>query len=406
MQRSDGTGSRWPRWPGRVGISLLVLVALLAGARWLMRAPSPDAFYSDPAALPVAPGMLIRTEPFARQVPAGTRGWRILYTTTRAGGGPAVASAIVLVGNEPAARRPVIAWAHGTTGVAGGCAPSLLDEPFAHAPAIETALARGWAIVATDYVGLGTSGPHPYLIGDGEARPVLDAVRAARQLGAAAVGDQFVVWGHSQGGHAALWTGISAPLYAPELHLAGVAAMAPATDLPAMLAGVHATPAGRIISAYLLNAYTGIYPDVRATELTSGARTLLARDIARHCMAGSSAWLALADALLAGGSLFDGEPGTGALGARLAANVPQAAVAAPLWIAQGLDDTLVLPPVQDDYVARRCAAGQPIHYVHVTGRDHLSLVAADSPLSGWLMQWTTERFAGIPPPDACTTETR
>jgi alpha-beta hydrolase superfamily lysophospholipase len=317
-----------------------------------------------------------------------------------------LASAIVLAGSAAPAPRPVIAWAHGTTGVARGCAPSLLDEPFAHAPAIDAALARGWVIVATDYVGQGTAGPHPYLIGDGEARPVLDAVRAARQLADAAVGDRVVVWGHSQGGHSALWTGISAADYAPELHVAGVAAMAPATDLPAMLAGVHDTPAGRIVSAYLLDAYSHIYPEVRAADLASGSRAMLARDIARHCMAGSSAWLAVVDALLAGGSLFDGAPATGAFGARLAANVPETPVPAPLWIAQGLDDTLVLPAVQDGYVARRCAAGQSIHYLHVTGRDHLSLVAPDSPLSGWLVQWTADRFAGIAAPTACLTETR
>jgi pimeloyl-ACP methyl ester carboxylesterase len=217
------------------------------------------------------------------------------------------------------------------------------------------------------------------------------------------VGDQVVVWGHSQGGHAALWTGMSAPGYAPDLRIAGVAAMAPATDLPALLAGVHGTPAGRIISAYLLDAYASLYPDVRVEAYSSGLRGVLARDIARHCMAGSSVWLALVDALLAGGSLFDGPPVSGALGARLAANVPQAPLPAPLWIAQGLDDTLVLPAVQDGYVAGRCAAGQSIHYLRVSGRDHLSLVAPDSPLSGCLLDWTADRLAGVAPPAGCTT---
>jgi pimeloyl-ACP methyl ester carboxylesterase len=85
-------------------------------------------------------------------------------------------------------------------------------------------------IVATDYVGLGTAGPHPYLIGQGEARSVLDSVRAARQMPQLSLQPATVVWGHSQGGHAALWAGALAPSYAPDVHVLAVAALAPASD--------------------------------------------------------------------------------------------------------------------------------------------------------------------------------
>src|SRR3546814_15681652 len=73
--------------------------------------------------------------------------------------------------------------------------------------------------------------PHPYLVGGDTARSVLDAVRAARAIPGAAAGGQFAVWGESQGGHAALWTAISAKSYAPALRLVGTAAAAPPTDL-------------------------------------------------------------------------------------------------------------------------------------------------------------------------------
>ena len=78
----------------------------------------------------------------------------------------------------------MVAWAHGTTGFAQPCAPSLLPEPFTAGamPALDEVLDRGWILVATDYVGLGTAGPHPYLIGQGEGRSVLDAMKAAHQL--------------------------------------------------------------------------------------------------------------------------------------------------------------------------------------------------------------------------------
>src|SRR5690606_16853591 len=126
---------------------------------------------------------------------------------------------------------PVIAVGHGTTGVVPRCAPSLAAEPFADgaSAALERLVRDGWVGVMSDYVGLGTAGPHAYLVGPDAAHHVLDAVRAARELDGTALADDVVVWGHSQGGHAALWTGLLAPTYAPDVALRGVAAFAPAT---------------------------------------------------------------------------------------------------------------------------------------------------------------------------------
>ena len=65
----------------------------------------------------------------------------------------------------------------------------------------------GWVVVATDYSFAEKGGPHPYLIGEGEARATLDSVRAARQMSELTLDKRMVVWGYSQGGHAALWIG-------------------------------------------------------------------------------------------------------------------------------------------------------------------------------------------------------
>src|SRR3546814_18250510 len=64
---------------------------------------------------------------------------------------------------------------------------------------------------------------------------VLGAVRGAREVPGAAAGSTFAVGGESQGGHAALWTAISARSYAPDLTLVATAAAAPPTDLAANL---------------------------------------------------------------------------------------------------------------------------------------------------------------------------
>lgn len=379
-------------------------VAALGAFAWATRPASPDAFYSAPPQVPAAPGQLLRSEPFQHQVPAGAQAWRLLYTTTRTDGTLTVASALVVVSTQPAAApRPVWAWTHGTTGFATGCAPSLLKAPFANVPALPEMLAAGWAFVATDYAGLGTPGAQPYLIGEGQARSALDAVRAARQLPGLSLSNQTVVWGHSQGGHAALWTGALAPTYAPDVDLLGVAALAPASDLPALMAAVQHGTVGRVMTAYLLRAYSATYADVDFNAYTAGRSRPWVTSFSNRCLDGLGALVPVAQAALLRGSIFVQDPTTGALGARLQENVPTRSVAAPLLIAQGLSDDLVLPGTQDRFVQGRCSAGQSLGYWRLAGHDHLSLVAPASPLGPALVEWSAARLASDPVPPACQT---
>src|SRR5690349_6867715 len=190
-------------------------------------AHAPDAFYDPPANVPGQPGVLLRSEPLKHvTLPAGMLGSRILYTTTVNDTTPATAVATVFApidgwaGPRP---RPVIMWEHGTTGVLQKCMPSLVSAPAAGIPALNQIVSAGWVIVATDYSFAEKGGPHPYLIGEGEARAALDSVRAARRMPELSLDERTVVWGHSQGGHSALWTGISGPRYAPDVKIIGIA---------------------------------------------------------------------------------------------------------------------------------------------------------------------------------------
>ncbi len=385
-------------------VALLALLVVAATVGWkLARPAAPDGFYTPPAAVPAEPGALLRQEPFDRQLPAGARAWRILYTTTDAQGAPALSSAIVMLSRSaPDGPRPVVAWMHGTTGAVPGCAPSLLADPFANVPALAPLLEHGWLFVATDYAGLATDGPHAYLIGEGEARSALDAVRAARRLQEARAGAQTVVWGHSQGGHAALWAGILAPTYAPDVPLAGIAAAAPASDLRPLIDAVQHTLVGRIMTSYVVRAYAGTYPDVRWADYVAGPwARLAARDMADRCLAGRQALYSAIQALTLGGTIFSADPRGGPLGARLAQNTPDRPLPQPLLVAQGESDDLVLPDVQSHWVARRCAAGQAVEYRRYPGLDHLSLVAPDAPFGADLVRWTEDRFAGRSAPAGC-----
>ncbi|KRC60994.1 hypothetical protein ASE14_08570 [Agromyces sp. Root81] len=246
-----------------------------------------------------------------------------------------MASALVVV-PDGGAEHPVVAWAHGTTGFGTGCAPSLLDEPFVAGamPDFDEALAAGWAIVATDYTGLGTDGSEPYLIGQGEARSVLDSVRAAQQLAAADLADETVVWGHSQGGHAALWTGGLAPEYAPELDLVGVAAMAPASNLPALLSGLSDSAAGGVFGSFALAAYAAQYPDVRANDYVRPGARIMMQSMQQRCLTDPGTIVSIMTSVFSDQPVWSKSPGEGALGARALQNVPVLPIEAPLLVAR------------------------------------------------------------------------
>jgi acetyl esterase/lipase len=195
---------------------------------------------------------------------------------------------------------------HGTVGVASNCAPSLVTDPARQPLLVEGGpelLDAGYVIAATDYQGLGTPGPHPYLVGESEAMNALDSVRAARNLSDADAGDEFVVWGHSQGGHASLFTGQLASSYTPELRLAGVAAGGPVPDLEALFTTNVETTVGRALIAMAIHSWARVYDADLDQVLTPVARPLVRR-IAKNCLYSRNQILASVPASLTLGLTF------------------------------------------------------------------------------------------------------
>ena len=220
---------------------------------------------------------------------AGATAYRVLYKSTGYDGKPTAVSGFIVVpgGPVPAAERRVLAYTHGTVGVASNCAPSLLtrsDEQPLFLEGGAAFLAAGYVIAASDYQGLGTPGPSPYLVGDSEAMNELDIARAAHNLAAAHAGTRFAVWGHSQGGHAALFTGQLAASYAPELHLVGVAAGGPAPNLIDLFKANIKTTIGKVLISMALQSWERVYHDAHLDQIvTAAARPIVAR-IARNCL--------------------------------------------------------------------------------------------------------------------------
>ena len=171
-------------------IGLLIIILALAGglgySKWKVqhRQNQLQPFYSTGGLSTVGiPGQVVRSQPLGVSLQHGTAE-RIIYRTQRADGTLTFSSGMVFIPNNTNAGlpRPVVAWAHGTVGMGDQCAPSRIANPVGNIAWVNSMLAKGWVVTATDYAGLGTPGTEGYLVGGDEAHDVLNSVRAARDI--------------------------------------------------------------------------------------------------------------------------------------------------------------------------------------------------------------------------------
>jgi pimeloyl-ACP methyl ester carboxylesterase len=221
--------------------SLLALsscVSALDGAcRLVPQGPDGDAFYTPPARLPNEDhGALIWYRPYTGPATlSGGQNTLLLYTQEGVHGTTVATSGYIVIpsGDAPADGWPIVTWAHGTSGIADICAPTRAQDASSdnvNDRLLEDWISKGYAVLLTDYEGLGTPGDHPYLIGDSEGRAVLDIVRAAKTY-EPRLSNRVVISGHSQGGQAALFAAALAPSYTPELDVFATIAFAPVSNL-------------------------------------------------------------------------------------------------------------------------------------------------------------------------------
>lgn len=382
-----------------LGVLIVLVLSIGAGAVAWLQPEGPSAFYRPPDGLEqAAPGELLRAEPFTRGVPDGVRGWRMLYRSEDQHGEPVAVSGLVLEPMEDVGPRPVVAIAHGSTGVAEDCAPSLSARPLASLPAVEEALEAGFVVTASDLPGLGTPGPHPYLLGEASAHAVLDSVRAARDL-ALTDRDRVAIWGFSQGGHAALFAAELAPAYAPELPLDGVVAFAPATDLAAMIQRTEGSVFGTLLVVNAVVAWAEAYEELEVTDVVEDDSLATALDISGRCLDGLSLPASTVQSVQLRSALASlDDPDAAAWRPALSANSPSGRLAAPLLVLQGTADPFVPPDITEAYVAERCADGDDVELRLITGAEHFTLSwrTADDAVA-----WTEARFAGEPTTPTC-----
>jgi acetyl esterase/lipase len=375
----------------------LALLPLLSGAA--------AALYDvSPGEIPGKPGTLIRIWPLESGVP-GVSGngeaFRILYRSTSPSGEPIPVSGVIYIpsGPAPAGGRNVIAWAHPTSGVVPACAPSLMPDVGGMMWDLGPMMQAGYVVVATDYPGLGTDGVHPYLIGESEARSVLDSVRAARDIPNTGASNRFAVWGHSQGGHAALFTGEVAERYAPDLKLVGIATAAPATYLVDLFDSLTTTEQDLLAMTVL--SWTRLENIPVADVVEPGAMAAF-EATAKDCIENVSEFEKVSkdEGPLEHQPFLKVNPAKSQpwLGI-MERNTPgRARAGAPVFIAQGTADTTVNPAFTKRFGEALCAQGVPVSFVELPGVTHV-FAARDSASAA--LHWMTERFRGAPPPSDC-----
>lgn len=351
-----------------------------------------------------------------------THGYELFVIQYVSEGRPGVARAVTALLYLPtggATDVPIVAVDHGGSGTGPGCGPShvpLLTDPLA-IPLV----GRGYAVIAPDYAGMGVDdGMSSFLVGAEEAAATLDGVRALRQFhdprfDAAQLGKDFFVAGHSQGGHAALFTH---QLFDPSIgvRLLGSIAIAPglgsarawATHFndPSRRVGGLETAALSWLYAHALHA-GGPAPE---TWLSPAARAKVPAILHDICLPQLSAtvWAGfptLGDLYqpsflaAAAGCKFAGpcpgfEPWASAL---LEAQPGRIESTVPSLVLQGLADTVVEPPSVACIVDRMKARGTPVQACGYAGSDHVSILASAVPD---MVRWIAARRTGATP-DVC-----
>ena len=355
-----------------------------------------EDFYRVPQPLPIGePGDVIRVQPLADPPRASadraTASVRVMYHSRDAQNHDRAVTGTITYPTTvaPAGGWPVVAWAHGTTGLTSICAPS---RRAGSAPSFGVDGVR----VATDYIGLGPIGErHAYLSGASEAHSVIDIVRAARHVPEANAGSRWVAIGHSQGGHAALFTNELGKAYAPELELLGTVVVAPAAVLDRTFG-----PADQIVPRMVgLMALYGLatdHPDLKPIDYVGVEVAARAGVIDEKC----TKEVVQQMFPISPDTFYKHDPSaTEPARSILLANDPgHVKVDAPMLLVYGSADSWVVPERVHFLFDQLCRVHQVVQLEEIGGATHDSVVGQGA---STITTWFHDRLAGRPAPDNC-----
>ncbi|WP_424213209.1 lipase family protein [Streptomyces sp. BI20] len=372
------------------------LAAVSVGA--LLTAPATAA--DTPAAAGGSPGDLVTTAPSEFHPlplqPTNTDAWRIEYRSTTADGAPNVVSGTVIVPRDGrTGPRPLVTYAVGTVGLGDSCAPS---ANFPKGTAMEANLIqqltwRGWAVVVTDYEGLGTPGTHTYTVGPSAGHAMLDAARAALRLpearGAGLGPDSPVgIMGYSQGGQASSWAAQLSGSYAPELKVKGTAT----GGVPGDLLKVADFNDGSYGAGLVFMAAAGqdaAFPELKLDSYLNDKGKKLVGFLRENCViidAGVGAFSKISD-LTTTNPLDRPEWQARLNQSKLGLIAP----AAPVFQYHALGDELIPYAVGREVRSGWCARGANVEWDTILIGEHVSGVITQAPR---VLGWMADRFAG------------
>ena len=385
-------------------------------------------------------GTLIKVEKIHTTV-ANAEAWKIVYVSSDVQERKTLASGLIVAPKGvPPASRPIVAWAHGTTGTAQTCGPSQVLDPAQPLnqyfmpkgnswtdfgiPAIDAFIKEGYVLVATDYQGLGAGGKHQYTVAATQARDVINSIRAASSFQEAHAGNKAIVYGWSQGGGATIAAAgltdyLSKTGTARDgVELLGFVAMAPydlAVTFPSgKLNSAEATKylqqLGDSFSASVFNfthyaqnlwGMVAAFPELRLNDILTDEGAQIADELlSRKCMHVASDTFNYAYGTSYKKLLRPSiKNATAWITANKKSSVMPIKPMAPVIIYFGNHDTTVPPVMGKLYSAQMCNMGANIMRVQLPGdQDHFSTPASAEP---FYTQWIAERFAGKPAKNGC-----
>ena len=386
-------------------------------------------------------GQVIKQEKIETSV-KGAQAWKIAYISSDISGRKTISTGLVVapVGQAPAGGRPVMTWAHGTTGSAQNCGPSQVLDPAAPLneyflvggnswtdygiPAVEEFIKEGYVLVATDYQGLGGGGRHQYSVAATNGMDTLNAARAAGSMKETGANKKTIVYGWSQGGGAVIALA-GMPDYIKQagtafdgVDIVGFVALAP-QDISIL------APAGKLDQAtadkylqgsqkmFLDNVFNfthatmyywgtqAAFSNLKLSDLFTDEGVKVANDIySNKCMhAASDTFNFNYGANYA--SLLKSTP-TNTLAwaqAMLKGGVPVVKPIAPVQIYFGTKDTAVPPMMHKLYQDQVCKLGGNVGRMQLPGeQSHFTTPGSSKP---FYLAWVKDRVAGKPLENAC-----
>lgn len=331
----------------------------------------------------VPAGTLLRQETLVlhQAVNAAAQSIRLLYSSTDGldDGGPVIVSGALFLpsGPPPEGGWPLILWSHGTVGIADKCAPSWTGYVPLHERHLSRWLLAGYAVVASDYQGLGTPGTHPYLATRPAAYSNLDIIRAVQAAGFP-VADMVVVAGQSQGAGAAIATAGYAADYAPEIDIRGVVVTGVPFFTPDALVALQESRPDDVVDPMLgynflaLTLLAQIDSGFRLNDYVSDEALPIARSVAEICnrdMRGR-----IEAAALTYKKAFKKRPSEVLKKAFARMQFPTLNLAVPVFVGVGALDRDTPPRMQAGFIRSACAAGSNIEAHLYQGFDHLTVL--------------------------------